>query len=554
MLILNALIMAKRYIIEGKQENSLPFVFQIRSLKSNTGTETFTAGSDYTLDSDVVGGGFETEQTRYIFSGNAPYNKAVVVGTLKIEASSDNYIHRSPYLNGSSNHIKLILTKVEKLSVGRESTKRNIYTFDIYYQNKIKTTITDNLVSTLIYSSTERSYKTALIHQITTGFEGTDQIIRAVVSATNINIYGTPGSDFGIAVNEHSLDVELKEDGTTATGRMIFNKADDTSILSSSIANDKATFYGKEIDIIKDTIGSKGVYSFGQKFPAAILESRTSAATSSSHTITIQDDTDNIKAGDKVKIRGVNKRLTVHSFPASKQIRLSDSFTVASGVDIKIERERSFGVEILPDLCSPLGVKIPTSRSIEIKQYPDILITFKTSTATEDFTITHQAVTRTYIDKSYGTGAIDNPHVTRDTEYSAFSTTPGEDHEYNVFAPAARSVRIPINVKLKLLGNGGKTFSTTRVPVFSAKTAISTSQPGTPSTPQTNGGSDWTNSIPFQNGGTLIDNMSNYVELSTVSATNDTCQVAFNFMITKCGTEDVTFELDLDKILTATTP
>ena len=108
--------MSKRYIIDRKQDYLVPFMFEITSLKSNSGTETITAKSGYDMDSVVVGGGFRTEQTSYIFSGNALFNKAVAVGTLKIEAEADSYLSRSPYLRGNTKNIKLflIVMKVKK--------------------------------------------------------------------------------------------------------------------------------------------------------------------------------------------------------------------------------------------------------------------------------------------------------------------------------------------------------------------------------------------------------------------------------------------------------
>jgi len=95
-------------------------------------------------------------------------------------------------------------------------------------------------------------------------------------------------------------------------------------------------------------------------------------------------------------------------------------------------------------------------------------------------------------------------------------------------------------------------FTTTREPVFSNIIPNSLTKPGTPSTPQADGGSDWTNTIPSQNGGTLIDMYGSRVVVSTASSANDTCTIDFSFSIERGGSKDVVLELDLDKILTIT--
>ena len=142
---------------------------------------------------------------------------------------------------------------------------------------------------------------------------------------------------------------------------MIFGKNNDTSLLSGSLANAKTLFHGKEIDILKGTIGSRGVYTFNQTFPSVVLYSSLASASTSSHTITLKGGIDDVKVNDKVKIHGLRSRLKVHSFPGTKQIRLDQTVTLAADTAVKIERERRFGVEIFHDFCTTLGAKIPGS-------------------------------------------------------------------------------------------------------------------------------------------------------------------------------------------------
>ena len=157
-------------------------------------------------------------------------------------------------------------------------------------------------------------------------------------------------------------------------------------------------------------------------------------------------------------------------------------------------------------------------------------------------------------DYSYGEQPNDRPPLMlyRANEYSTWSDT--DEHTHSLFAPAKTVSFIPVFVKLKLLGSGGRTFSTTRTPNFSIITPHDPVQHGTPAAGQIDEGSDWTNSIPGKNGGTKLKYLGSTINLSTASVTNDTCEIWFNFNIKHTGIEDVVFELDLDKILTATTP
>lgn len=550
--------MAKRYILDRQQNYLIPFVFEITSFKTNSGTETITVNSGYNVATSINGSGFITEQNSYIFSGEVRFNKATAIGTIKIEAPASSFISRSPFLKGNfGNNIKLVLAKIEKLTTGKLTKRTNVYTFNLYYRSKEKTRLEDGLKAELVYSSAETGYRDFIIDQIKTGLEPQSNIIPLNGSASHVKIYGEPGSSFGLVVNKYPLDVEVKEDGSTATGRLINNKVNAISILDDNVANSTTTFYGKKLNIVKGKIGNNGVYKFLQVWPDLPNRNSLASAASSTHTITLLDSVDGIEVGDNVKLYGLSTIPTVHSIVSTtlKQIRLSSTVTLAEGTKVEFQRRIDYGVEILPDLSSALSEKIPTSRGYTLEQIPDVLITFKTSTATTDFTITHEIIGSQTVDRSSGSGDGDDPYLVSDKTYSAFSTTPGEDHTYSICAKVdAKRVYIPIRIKLKLLGNGGKTFSATRVPVFNNLVGTSITQPGTPATAQQDGGSDWTNSIGSANGGTGVVGLTSELALSTVSAANDTCELSLGFNIVSVGRENVTLELDLDKILTATTP
>ena len=549
--------MSKRYIIDRVQDYLIPFVFEITSFKTNLGTETITVNSDYSLSTSINGSGYANEQNSYIFSGKVPFNKATAIGTIKIEALASSFISKSPFLKSNfGNNIKLILSKVEKLTTGKLTKRTNIYTFNLYYRNKEATRLRNGLKAELIYSSSETGYRDSIIDNIRTGLEDFNNTVPIAGGASIIKIYGEPGSYFGLAVNQYPLDIEVKENGTTPTGRLISNKVDAVSILDDNTANSTTTFYGKELNIIKDKIGVSGVYKIPQNWPSVNGQNELRAAVSSSPDIYLQYSVDDVAVGDYVKIEGIRAKHKVLAIVDSslKHVRLEASITAADDARVDFQRQFVYSVDVLSDFCSTLSSKIPVSRTFEINQYPDILISFLASTKTSDFTITHERIGRHSLDKTSGTGDVDDPMRVIDTSYVEYSSTPGENHTHGVFAPVLRKVAIEVLVRLKLVGNGGKTFSASRTPVFNNLLNPSITSPATPAAAQHDGGSDWTNSKYTENGGTSIIGWGGGVELSTASATNDTCELWYHFKIVRVGNRDVTLELDLDKILTATTP
>tara|TARA_R100001015_G_C4634592_1_gene201390 strand:- start:812 stop:2464 length:1653 start_codon:yes stop_codon:yes gene_type:complete len=550
--------MAKRYIVNRRQRSSIPFVFQMNSLAYNGGKETLTAKPGYTLNSQVIGGGFSTEYTNYIISGNGVFNKAVAVATLEIKAGDKKYISKSPYLSGNySDNIKLVLKKIDKDLTGVTNKQRNAYTFDVYYINKEVTQLSDGLVCDLVYSCQPTGYRDNIIDFIKTGFENTGQLILPGRNASIVKVIGKPGSSFALDISEHLLDVELEEDGSTPTGRIIYNKDNSTSILSSDLQNHTLNLHGKSRKILKDIIPQNGVYQFQQEYPTYVLITNLDGAVSNSPNLNLANSTDDLKAGDSVFIKGYRDRCKVVS-ASSKAVTLDKNFTAPDNAVVKIMRDRKFSVEILPDLSSPLGPDIPTSNHIELSHHKDILVTFKISKAGGGFTITHEKLSKFTLANTsegdvYGTASDAPSLMYKLTEFSTTGLGVGDPHTNVVPTLASgitnRSVQVSYSVKL-LAASGG--FSTVRVPTFSNTIPNSLTKPGTPSTPQPDGGSDWTNTIPSQNGGTIINAYGAEIEVSTASSANDTCVINLSFNLERGGLEDVVLELDLDKILTIT--
>ena len=510
--------MAKEIYNKSGTSYSVPFVFKITSSVANAGTETISVENDYTLVKETKGGGFTTEQIDYIISGTISFNEATTIGTLKVEALSNYFFPTSPYLETKfSDNIKLLLTKVEKDST-RTNKNINIYTFSIIYQNKERTTRASGLTAKLKYNSKAINARTCAIHNVSFG----SFTIPMGGSTRPIKIQGTPSATFGIAVNENVID---------ATGPI--HKHNDTSILTSSIANSTTTYnYGKTINIIKGTTSADGTFEFNQKFPSSNFYKQLTAAASTSRDIVL-DDVDDLAVGDTLHVNDNTKfaygatltRYTIGTITtATKTVRLADSATItlADKTRVSFSRKKSYSIDIIPDLTCALGSTMPTTDpTYRLTQYNKTVVRFELFTSGTAFTITQLN------DVNTGLSA-------------------GNEHYFYYAGEANRNIVAKIDLNYKLVAASGG-FTTIRYPIFNS--FIGYDATGRPTAAQTDGGSDWTNSVFRENGGTEIFSNGAKFTLSTASSSNDTCHLHFTGYIKRFGDKDVNLVLDLDKIL-----
>ena len=496
------------------------FVFKLTSKVTNTGTETVTVGSDYTLSKQTKGGGFAEEQVDYVISGSVPLGKAVTVATLKVEALSNYYFDKSPYLETKfRNNIKLLLTKIEK-DTSRTTKNITTYTFSIIYQNKNSVTRPDELSAELKYNSKAANVKSATIHHISFG----STTIPLGGANRPIKVVGTPGATFGIAINENFID---------ATGPI--HKHNDTSILSTGNANSTAIYnYGKTINILEKTIDSTGVFKFNQKFPSIVLHKRVNGAVSGSANVVLED-VDDLKVGDAFFIAdkdylgwdnsGNINRYAIDSITtATKTVALTRIVTIADNARVSFSRQKSYSIDIIPDLTSTLGSRVSTSDpTYRLNQYLRPIIRFTAFTAGSTFTI-------------------------RKLNDVATSLSAGAEHYYYLTGEANKIVLTQFDLKYELHAAGSDAFTAIRHPIFSS--FVANDGTGTPSAAQSNKGSDWTNSVFSTNGGTDIVSPGATYTLSQETVANDTCVLHFKGYIRRFGTENVDLRLDLDKILT----
>jgi len=510
--------------------------FNLISSSSNSATETITATDNATITQEVLDGGFPInnysynpgERTVYKISGKFKKNEPTVVAKIKVEAGSGKFLPSFPRLNtysklrhlniDSEDFIKLVLTNVEKTD-----SRKTLCEYNLIYNNLKDITHGDGLSANLNHKAVSIPTRTNCIGQISVG--GT--IIGDGGGAKLIKIPGIPGSTFAISVDENIYDLEnesYSEDGTKARVRQ---RALDKSIIDSRISTSRVDEYGNTKNIIEGVIDSSGSYSFTQKFPSSIVKKTKLNGARDGVSSLVLDDVTGIKIGDRVIIRktagqagipDTNAVTTVSSItPDTKTIGVSSSVTAADNTGVAFKRRRTYSLSLIKDLSST-----PCNNTITdfvFEQRLDPLLTLKVSTAGSAYKINGGGMgvdyTSTYLGKAY-------------KKSDSLKTNRRHAQIYNITYS---------------LTDATSNFATVTSPIFSAnKNAV---YDGSGNHIE---GSHWSNSIPNENGGTVVNIQT--ISVSAVGSTSLTIKVQLG--VYEWGSEDVTMELNLDKILTLT--
>lgn len=516
-------------------------VIEIISPTNSYLTTTITAKNDFTIISELQGGGFSNEQTSHIMSGTVPIDKQVSIATIEVKADVNKYITKSPYLKCNfKKNLKLILN-----SVSRTHNKITTYNFDLVYKNNIKTTRATGLRAELNYTSTSIDTRTindscVIDHIAIPG--GNFGTISQDGGPTPIKIYGTPGAAFELAINENTID---------ATGPI--QKHDDVSILSTE--NSKSTTSEKgynSIATLTGTIGLNGVYKFPQKFPsAAIQNTRATAAVSTAKNLFVANPS-NIAVGDRVYAKGIpdGTAVLVDSVDTTTRRVVTDTnITVAEQDVIVFKRKRSYSLDFIPNTTCTFGPNISTSDpSYRMTQYIDPTLTIKLSTAGTAMTVTHATTTAGDLQGGDPTPVATGLAAGAE-HYTYYQGKAGGYPLIRTYAFRKGLTRKYFNLTYIVYAQaGGTAFSASRTPIYSFEKAINLND-GVPSSAPVDSSSDFTNTLLGRNGGTSIQIYTD-AALSTNVDTNDTYTLSLKGEIRRWGVEDVTIELDLDRILT----
>ena len=451
------------------------------------------------------------EKTEFSISAIVPYNVRTCVGSLTIAAKSSKRIDRAISLKLRPEGV-LYNVVVDLEETSNTTTNSNVTTrvFDIYCKSTHAVLSTDPIFYDLNISTDTLTTRSIQIENIFFGSRGENFNISPAGEERQITIYGAPGTRFKKTI----LDANDKPIISRSDRYNSINAYDTTINIGS----------GKSVIAIEGKIPENGVYKYTQKFPRAPIVCTTAVNVGggvSNATQVTFDSLVGVSVGDRLFSNFVEayKAVKVVSIDSEFVCTLSRPITAADDAAVTFRSGTSY--KYLITSSDGLGPNIPTTYpNYTFNQYLNPTLTLKAKTSVATFTIN-------------GGGA-------------------GVDHEqYYDGIANLNSVEIRRKTKLTrtftlsyvIIGHGGKTISLVKTPVFD------TDGGNTVST------SDWTNTDSKLNGGTAISISGISAVLSdSGGVTNAKCTITATVVIEKWGTEDVVMELDLDSILTASTP
>ena len=169
-------------------------VFELRGHNSNTGTETVTVESGFTVRKRTHTNEYYDESipTKYMIYGKVLRDTPKIVATIKVEAESGKQFRARPKLATNFNrNIKLKIT-----NTGRSDGNITSYTMDLLYINDRSVSTIDNITATLRYSSQTIYAKTLSIDRIVFGSTN----VRAGGEWSQISIYGHKDAVFALSI------------------------------------------------------------------------------------------------------------------------------------------------------------------------------------------------------------------------------------------------------------------------------------------------------------------------------------------------------------------
>ena len=495
-------------------------IFELHTANSNVGTETITATNGFTITKHNHTNEYYDENipSKYIIDGKLIRNRQTIIATIKVEAESGKQFRARPKLATNFNrNIKLKIT-----NTGRSNGNITSYTMDLLYINDRSVSTIDNITATLRYSSQTIYAKTLSIDRIVFGSTN----VRAGGEWRQISIYGHKDAVFALSITNE------KEES------IISNKYTSNIIGYDLTIKNKN---GLSTPIIKRKIGNNGVFTFNQRFPSIVKKVTRLNGVHTDVKKLLLYDTENVEEDDNVIMKEISTGTTVTvdqldpDGDNEKEIFLSSFITAPTNAQISFQKNTTYAINIIPSLSSTLGSNISTtSPSYTLYQYMDPTLTLKVSTATNTYTINDGAAGAEYY--QYVSGVANTTVGKLKKRKGLFNTTTGKyDNNFKV------------TLNLAVVNTGAHTFTAARKPSFSATVPHDSTNPGTPAAAQLNDGSDWTNTIASDNGGTVVTIFNPTV--GSIGAT--TLTITYNVSVIKWGTEDVTMDLNLDNILTA---
>ena len=312
--------------------------------------------------------GYSPNIDRLSISGKSVTGRASTIATIKVTADSGRYFTSAPRLSRTSSGSFRLKSKGVKKSIKKSEITINQrplpteYLYELIYSAKGKTTQADKKKVRIIFKTKRIPIYSTSINKIT--FGSTDISPRGEIRT--INVYGTAGSIFRIAINENQEEV-LTDAGGLIDNESYFDKTEDISILSIYNTTDN-TFYGKDLNVLKGKIPRSGVYSFRQKFPSIISLQTSVDGSRGSGNKHVFRETAGVKVGDRIFCAGIiattTTVLVTHVNPDGdniNELQFDTSINLTDKKPVRFERKRIYSIDVIPDLTSSRVASFPKS-------------------------------------------------------------------------------------------------------------------------------------------------------------------------------------------------
>ena len=477
------------------------------TVPGDDGLVTKTNTSSITRVTTNIGDG--AERTEFSISAIVPYKTRVCVGSLSVAAKSGKRIDRAVGLklrqDGSVYNISVDLEETSSITTENNVTTR---VFDIYCVSNGVVSSTDSIIFDLNISTDTLVTRSLEIKNVI--FEGRHVDINPAGEERKIKIYGTPGANFKKTI----LDVNNKPIISRHGRYNKVNKYSTTTNIST----------GAEVIAIEGKIPKNGIYEYIQVFPRAPIVCTTAVNVGGGVTNATQvtfGSLVGVSVGDQLFSNFVEayKAVKVVSIDSEFVCTLSRPITAADNATLTFRTSTSY--KYLITSSDSLGPKIPTTQpNYTLNQYLNPTLTFKATTSVSTFTINGASAGVDDVQYYDGVANISGFNIRRNS-----------------------NLKESFTLSYVIIGDGGKAITLAKTPVFDddGGNTVSTS--------------DWTNTDSTLNGGTRVNISGVSAVLSdSGGVTNAKCTITAEVSVEKWGTEDVIMELDLDNILTASTP
>tara|TARA_R100001463_G_scaffold132296_1_gene192867 strand:- start:310 stop:1704 length:1395 start_codon:yes stop_codon:yes gene_type:complete len=433
------------------------------------------------------------KQTNWRVQAKVKAHKSSTLARVRVKARSGYYFDKKPYLKqeNSNNSMALKPRAIYRDSKGRALT---YYFYLVYKGGKREWSIANRMklkIATSLLAIPTEKREITHINAPTKDFGSRGGILP-------ISVYGTPGSRFWFTCTR-------KSDGSSLLETQEIDKSntnDPTSILKTTTYVNPYT--GAVIPMFFGTVGDDGVANCAVIIPSVVAKSTIlTSGTSGAKAIQVVD-TDGVMVNDRLFHKQINRYVPVKVNDISNTTTFNTDINVTLAADSRLNFGRNDEYHITfharqvesDEIQTTWGTNIPTTQP-------------------------------TYIIKQY----IEPTLVLKATEGEAWTLTATD---INIIGKAGRVVNAKSGLrrryKIRYTASHGSNFTVVRNPVFSAEDQTA---------------SDWTNSVPGDNGGTSV-----LIQNAKITGTGTQALViTADVYIYRWGYSDVTMTLNLDSLI-----